>query len=90
MKTRLGFVSNSSSASFIVNKAYLTPAQSFIVEHHVDSAAKSSMDWPDEADGWIMEDNGTYYRFSTWMDNFALDEFFESMGIHIENYHSGS
>lgn len=86
MKTRLGFVSNSSSASFIVKKAGLTPSQVYILENYVEAAMKSSLDWPDEADSWSMTEYANHYEFRTSMDNFSLNEFFVSMGIKVESY----
>lgn len=85
MKTRLGFVSNSSSASFIVKKAGLSPSQKNIVENYVEAAAKSNDDYKDEVEDWSMTEYQNHYEFRTSMDNFSLNEFFEIMGIKVEN-----
>jgi hypothetical protein len=85
MKTRLGFVSNSSSASFIVKKAGLSPSQKYIVENYVEAATKSNDDYKDEVEGWSMLEEDDHYEFWTSMDNFSLNEFFDIMGIKVEN-----
>lgn len=88
MKTRNGFVSNSSSASFIILKVKLDPAQKLIVDNYEVLAAKSGMEYPEDVSGWDMNEDDERYEFSTIMDNFALDEFFEKVGIEVEGYDS--
>lgn len=88
MKTRLGFVSNSSSASFIVKKAFLDDDRQRIIDNYAEEALKSDLDWPEDASGWSMHDGGDHYEFYTTMDNFSLDEFFARHGIAVENYQS--
>ena len=85
MKTRLGFVSNSSSASFIVKKAGLSPSQKYIVENYVEAATKSNDDYKDEVEDWSMTEHQNHYKFWTSMDNFSLNAFFESMDIKVED-----
>lgn len=84
MKTRIGFVSNSSSCSFIIKKADLTQSQEYIVENYQECALKSTEAYPDEVNDWTMYEYANYYNFRTFMDNFSLNEFFESMGILVE------
>jgi hypothetical protein len=64
MKIRNGFVSNSSSSSFVIGKNFMTPAQ--IAEFHelvgkfIESVA-SEIDEPIEFNEYIIEyDEGTY------------------------------
>jgi hypothetical protein len=73
MKTRQGFVSNSSSASFVIAKSLLTEAQ-----------LKGLMDYqysPANVDGWSVTDNGEYIDGMTIMDNDSIDELFERLQI---------
>ncbi len=85
MKLRTGFVSNSSSSSFIVKKDRLTPSQKYIVENYKETSVNSTDATFDEVDDWSMSDEGTYYKFHTSMDNFSLNSFFEFMGIEVES-----
>jgi hypothetical protein len=86
MKLRTGFVSNSSSSSFIVKKDGLTPSQKYIVENYKEAALKSTNAYADEVDDWSMTEYFNHYEFDTSMDNFSLNGFFESMGISIEKF----
>lgn len=84
MKYRNGFVSNSSSASFIVNKRKLEPKELFIVKNYdrlPEGAYESS------SKEWIMTETNKYFTFSTDMDNYELDEVFRLYGIPIDNYY---
>lgn len=78
MKIRLGFVSNSSSASFSINKNYLTPAQLQSIKDTLSGAIpiksndEFNTDNPEYIEDWIMSDRGDYLQFETMMDNFDL------------------
>lgn len=73
MKHRYGFVSNSSSASFIVPKSRITEEQVKVLLDYTYSE--------DNVDGWNIHDGGDCLRGSTSMDNDALDEFLDKVGI---------
>jgi hypothetical protein len=100
MKIRSGFVSNSSSSSFIVKKAELSPFQHFAVVYHRELAKTlkglsfKHCDFPtgnmyDYIEPWHVLDDGDSYYCKTSMDNFPLDEFLEQFGIIIEErWHS--
>ena len=68
MKIRNGFVSNSSSSSFIVNKYYISMAQMDLIRAHKDKVDK-------DYDVWDIEDLGDVIRLSTGMDNFDMEEY---------------
>jgi len=83
VKTRSGFVSNSSSASFIVAKSRISG---------VEAAALLAYNISEEnTDGWSIWEDGDRLRGSTNMDNDALDEYLERIEFDVrkmewENY----
>ncbi len=75
MRTRKGFVSNSSSSSFILFKAYLDDRK---IEYIQDSIPRLS----DE--GWNVEETSSLFEFSASMDNYDVVEELEGIGIDID------
>ena len=77
MKTRSGFVSNSSSSSFIVMKSKITG---------VEAAALLAFDSSDDnTDGWNIYEDGDCIRGFTIMDNCALSDYLKKVGFKEEN-----
>ena len=79
MKIRNGFVSNSSSASFIISKKDLT-------ENQIDELLKYT-DNEKNYDGWTIEEESNSIAGFTIMDNETINSFFNSLNIpdnHIE------
>lgn len=76
MKTRLGFVSNSSSSSFVINVKDLTHAQ----KHCLKNLSNIGDEDFDENPWSIYEEKGCLYG-NTWMDNFDMRKFFEKIEI---------
>jgi len=83
MKIRNGFVSNSSSSSFIINKKDITVEQMDKIEDHIKYAKDnfSQLSNADEEWRWKIEDNKDTIILSTWMDNFSMDLFLNLIGI---------
>lgn len=89
MKIRQGFVSNSSSSSFVISKSALTPVQlKMIVEYQkiVKCLKSLGLDTDildlDHADGgWniILEEN--HISGDTSMDNFNMQGFMHQIGV---------
>ena len=67
MKIRLGFVSNSSSASFILDKRYLSSEN-----------VEKIMNFTSSDESWEMEDDDDFIRGFTIMDNDCLYEFIKN------------
>ena len=83
-KIRNGFVSNSSSSSFIVQKKNLIPEQ---IQKIVDVeiyAKDSGVEYPGEAQGWKITDDGETLSGHTYMDNFDMEAYFRYIGIDNE------
>ena len=83
MKTRLGFVSNSSSSSFVIRKVALTRLQIVAIRHHGVVGKWFDMDHGDMM--WEIEEGGGEIRGHTWMDNFSMYDFFEAIGVVSED-----
>ena len=80
MKVRNGFVSNSSSTSFVISKMQLTKTQVSMIINHIDVCQtleeECSADITDEYN--IIENDG-FISGDTIMDNFGMSEFLEKI-----------
>ncbi len=76
MKIRTGFVSNSSSASFIIDREFLSLSQEAELMRH-------SRDRENNHDGWsvYLSDDLRFIEGFTSMDNGSLEEFFIEIGL---------
>ncbi len=73
MKFRNGFISNSSSTSFVITKEALSELQiKALLEY-----AESEDNW----DGWNIHETEYFIKGYTVMDNGSIDPFIESLNI---------
>lgn len=80
MKIRTGFVSNSSSSSFIIQKRDLTALQLFLIKEHSEVGQRLGMQFA-ETDAWTITETETEISGSTFMDNFDMKEYFVQIGL---------
>jgi hypothetical protein len=73
MKTRAGFVSNSSSLSFVLLKKVLT-------EHQINKILEIN------SDDWVIRECEKFIEGTTIMDNFDMEDYFEKNGFPKEFY----
>ena len=84
MKVRTGFVSNSSSSSFVINKYYLSDYQIEQIKNHMKISKENNSDFYDEMDAWSITENENSVRGYTSMDNFNMAEFLQEIGVAKE------
>jgi len=73
MKIRKGFVSNSSSSSFVIAKQAVTEEQIMKLVDYSNSK--------DNHDGWSITTGGGFIRGETIMDNGSIWKFIESLNL---------
>lgn len=91
MKYRNGFVSNSSSSSFVIKKKHLTEEQIMKILNHMEYWNDNFADLPDsggkcdEEWAWDIEVLKDHVKGSTWLDNFDMYKFFEYIDVNDEH-----
>lgn len=80
MKIRIGFVSNSSSSSFIIKKWYISAYQADKIRNH----SLSGLEYAD-TDAWSINEDEETISGRTFMDSFDMHNFLESIGINMDN-----
>lgn len=81
MKIRSGFVSNSSSSSFILQKKDLTAEQIEKIENHIEEGEKLGMAGAKKDNIWFIEIHEDVIKGSTSMDNFSMKNFLCLIGV---------
>lgn len=86
MKIRSGFVANSSSSSFIINKEHLTPEQIDAIWDHIKYSQEHNLECyggDSYRNEWDIVENDGIIGGDTTMDNFDMFHFLELIGIDM-------
>jgi hypothetical protein len=88
MKYRLSFVTNSSSASFVIQRKDLSFAQIYLIKKHMEVARHLNLTecgyFDDDYDAWLIQVNDNTVEGYTTMDNFNMWEFLKHIGVPEE------
>jgi hypothetical protein len=79
MKTRHGFVSNSSSSSFVIKRDYLSDDQIRRIENHIEEAGRIGI-YTSQDEAWRIDSDYDVSGY-TGMDNFDMGEFLRRIGV---------
>ena len=78
MKIRTGFVSNSSSSSFVVRKEHLKPDDIIAIYEHEKVAEK---------DAWSITETSDEIHGFTVIDNFSIIQYLREKGVNLKYFH---
>lgn len=89
MKIRSGFVANSSSASFVINKKNLSQEVVDAIKDHWNYATENNFkcidsEFSSPADEWTITETESQLIGSTTMDNFDMRLFIEELFDNFE------
>jgi hypothetical protein len=87
MKVRNGFVSNSSSSSFMVSRDNVSLSQIDKIMN-CEEAAKDmkDLDFLEDSKLWDISISTNFISFDTYMDNFNMKQFLLNIGIPEEAF----
>ena len=95
MKVRIGFVSNSSSSSFVIERDCLSDNQVIVIENHIKACmayTPENKDWGwcnDDGNAWTITVVPTQVAGYTNMDNFDMKHLLKEIGVDKEDIRWG-
>jgi hypothetical protein len=81
MKIRKGFVSNSSSSSFMIEKDFLTSEQIDKIKRHAELGPQYNEPYSD--DPWQITETNHCLKGDVSMNNFDMDSFMKKIGVDV-------
>jgi hypothetical protein len=82
MKVRIGFVSNSSSSSFIIPRSILSDTQVYEIQNHVEVAKNLGIDGC-ECCPWGITVSDKFVSGFTVMNDFDMYTFLQAIGVNL-------
>lgn len=89
MKIKSDFVTNSSSASFVIGLHDITPIQKILIIGHAHFCSYEAefgfgKFHLGKGDAWEIEETEDYIKGSTYMDNFDMYEYLKIIGVDMD------